>query len=99
MNNKLNVWKWLVDIVKSDNRSFIIGILLISNTFTINMYFDQRAKYDTLSDKYIELSESIRKEINLEKDERINELRTIVIRLNEELTKIKITNNDNDENE
>ena len=97
MNNKLNVWKWLVDIVKSDNRSFIIGILLISNTFTINMYFDQRVKYDTLSDKYIELSETIRKEINLEKDERINELRNVVIRLNDELNKIKRTNNDDDE--
>lgn len=94
MNNKLNIWKWLVDIVKSDNRSFIIGILLISNTFTINMYFDQRVKYDTLSDKYIDLSECIRKEINLEKDARINELRTLVIRLNEEIIKIKITNDD-----
>lgn len=99
MENKINVWKWLVDIVKQDGRSFFIAILLITNTYSINMYFDQRTKYDELSDKYINLSEQIRKEINEEKDGRIVELRNLVIELNQEIIKIKRTNDDNDDEE
>lgn len=96
MENKISIWKWLVNIVKDDGRSFFIAVLLISNTFTISMYFDQRTKYDELSDKYINLSENIRKEINEEKDGRITELRTLVIELNREIIKLKTTK-ENDE--
>lgn len=91
-SENLNILKWLTDIVKEDGKLFIISLLLISNAFTLKMYIDQRREFDVLSDKYVTVSETIRKEMNEEKDIRIAELRQLVITLNN-----RIINNNKDD--